>query len=116
MTEYSTNDQGKRNLDNRADQLNPNNDKYRKSRERGSRSGGSRDQSRSSTSQAGNPPAPPAQSQRAGTANTRSRSMTPDAAARIQSGSAKKHGGATPKGSFAARSQSAASRRNRGKP
>jgi len=115
MTVDSTNDQGKRNLDNRADQLNPNNDKYRMSREHGRRSGGSRDQSRSSTSQAGNPPSPSAQSQRAGTDNTRSRPMTSDAAARIQSGSAKKHGGTTSKGSFAARSQSAASRRNKGK-
>lgn len=104
-----------RNLDNRADQLNPNNAKYRKSREHGGRSGGSGDQIHSSASQAGNPPSPTAQSQCAGTASPRSRSMIPSAAARIQSGTAKKNGGTTPKGSFAARSQSAASRRNKGK-
>ena len=115
MTVDSTNDKGKRNLDNRADQLNPNNSKYWKSREHGSRSGGAREQVRSRTSQASNAPSPSVQSQRADMANTRSRPMTPDAAARIQSGTAKKNGGATPKGSFAARSQSAVSRRNKGK-
>lgn len=36
--------------------------------------------------------------------------MTLDAAARIQSSTAKKHGGGVPKGSFAARSQRAAAK------
>ncbi|WP_368073266.1 hypothetical protein [Marinobacter sp. DSM 26671] len=36
--------------------------------------------------------------------------MSPAAAARIQSATSKRHGGTTPKGSFAAKAQSAASR------
>jgi hypothetical protein len=39
--------------------------------------------------------------------------MTPAAAARIQSSTAKSHGGQTPKDSFAARAQSSASKKTK---
>ncbi|MDO4232185.1 MAG: hypothetical protein Q4D19_08640 [Lautropia sp.] len=41
--------------------------------------------------------------------------MTPAAASRIQSATARSHGGKTPAGSFASRAQSAAARNNSGK-
>lgn len=40
----------------------------------------------------------------------KSKAMTPSAASRIQSATAKSNGGSTPKGSFASRAQSAGAR------
>jgi len=107
MTVDSNTDHAKHDLDNRANQLNPNNEAYRMSRKKDNHHRNRGNQSDPSTSRSG--------SRRTGTTKAASHPMIPDAAARIQSATAKKHGGTTPKGSFAARGQSAASRRNKGK-
>ena len=46
---------------------------------------------------------------------TKRTSVTPRTAARIQSSTAKSHGGRTPKGSFASRAQRAATRNSGGR-